>query len=307
MEAEETTEGLRIRRNVKDSVFVRFFRERENVFELYRELHPEDVSTRLEDVRIRTVKRVIAKGFYNDLGFSVGDKLICLVEAQSYPDKAMKVRAMVYLLETLKGYMAELGTTVFDADRLPDWEAYVIRTGRAGERMESLEVVTHSLSDDSGLVRVEVGEGGLIWGYMEACRIIDSEITSEGNYGRREDVLRALDKCKARCGKIGEFIWSRRFEIMSLYEELFDDEENLRMNCRISERIGHEKGLKEGREEGREKGREEGLEEGIATGKRLQMEETAKRLLSKGMPVDEVSEVTGMSPEDVRRMRSNGA
>ncbi len=292
MDMEEASEGLRVRRNVKDSVFVRFFRERENVFELYRELHPEDESTTLEDVRIRTVKRVIAKGFYNDLGFSVGDRLICLVEAQSYPDKAMKVRAMVYLLETLKGYMAELGTTVFDADRLPDWEAYVIRTGRAGERMESLEAVTRSLSDDSGFVSMEVGEGGLIWGYMEACHIIDNEITPEGNRRSIEAVMRALDECKARCGKIGEFIWSRRFEVMSLYEELFDDEENMRMNCRISERMGHEKGLEEGREEG------------IATGKRMQMEETARRLLSKGMSEGEVSEVTGMPLEDVRRMRA---
>ena len=81
----------------------------------------------------------------------------------------------------------------------------------------------------------------------------------------------------------------------------------MRMNCRISERIGHEKGLVEGREEGFEKGREEGLEEGIAAGKRIQMEETVRRLLSKGMPVDEVSEVTGMPPEDVLYMRSNGA
>lgn len=79
---------------------------------------------------------------------------------------------------------------------------------------------------------------------------------------------------------------------MSLYEELFDDEENMRMNCRISERMGHEKGLEEGREEG------------IATGKRMQMEETARRLLSKGMSEGEVSEVTGMPLEDVRRMRA---
>ena len=75
---------------------------------------------------------------------------------------------------------------------------------------------------------------------------------------------------------------------MSLYEELFDDEENMRMNCRISERMGHEKGR----------------EEGIATGKRMQMEETARRLLSKGMSEGEVSEVTGMPLEDVRRMRA---
>ncbi len=291
MYMEDGPEGLRIRRNVKDSVFVRFFRERENVFDLYRELHPEDVSVTQEDVRVRTVKRVIAKGFYNDLGFSVGDRLVCLVEAQSYPDKVMKVRAMVYLLETLKEYMAERGKTVFDAEMLPDWEAYFIKTGRAGERVEALEMVTRSLRNDSGLERVDIGEGGLIWGYMEACRIIDRGITPEGNRGNAEAVLKALGECKSRCGKIGEFIWSRRFEVMSLYEELFDDEENMRMNCSISERMGREKGL----------------EEGIETGRRLQMGETARRLLLRGMSDDEVSEITGMPLDDVRRMRSEEA
>ena len=64
-------DGRAIRRNAKDSVFVSFLRHEENVLDLYRELHPEDLSATVEDVRIRTAKRVMAKGFTNDLGFSV--------------------------------------------------------------------------------------------------------------------------------------------------------------------------------------------------------------------------------------------
>lgn len=70
-----------VRRNAKDSVFVKFFEDRANVFRLYQELHPEDTESSEGDVRIRTVRRVIAKGYANDLGFLVGDRLICLVEA----------------------------------------------------------------------------------------------------------------------------------------------------------------------------------------------------------------------------------
>ena len=56
-------EGWRdVRRNAKDSVFVKFFEDRANVFRLYREPHPEDSESSEEDVRIRTVRRVIAKG-----------------------------------------------------------------------------------------------------------------------------------------------------------------------------------------------------------------------------------------------------
>ena len=38
-------EGWRdVRRNAKDSVFVKFFEDRANVFKLYRELHPKTPS-----------------------------------------------------------------------------------------------------------------------------------------------------------------------------------------------------------------------------------------------------------------------
>jgi hypothetical protein len=34
-----------IKRNIKDSIFVNFFSDRENVFKLYTELHPEDTAS----------------------------------------------------------------------------------------------------------------------------------------------------------------------------------------------------------------------------------------------------------------------
>jgi hypothetical protein len=37
-----------VRRNAKDSVFVKFFEDRSNVFRLYQELHPEDTDLRKE-------------------------------------------------------------------------------------------------------------------------------------------------------------------------------------------------------------------------------------------------------------------
>lgn len=58
-----------IKRNVKDSVFLSFFGKRDNVLDLYKELHPEDTQAALDDVSIRTIKRVLVKGYTNDLVF----------------------------------------------------------------------------------------------------------------------------------------------------------------------------------------------------------------------------------------------
>jgi hypothetical protein len=43
------------------------------------------------------------------------------------------------------------------------------------------------------------------------------------------------------------FVCIRRYEIMGVYEQMFDEEENLRMNCAAYERKGRLEGLAEGR------------------------------------------------------------
>ena len=56
--------------------------------------------------------------------------------------------------------------------------------------------------------------------------------------------------------------------------------------------------VKEALAEGKAEGKAEGLAEGDARGKL----ETAKNLLKKGMDVSFISEVTGLSKEDIQRL-----
>lgn len=59
----------------------------------------------------------------------------------------------------------------------------------------------------------------------------------------------------------------------------------------IGHQKGHQKGLREGRREGRQEGRQEG--------RREEKRELAKRLLQKGVPINEVVEITDLGPEEV--------
>jgi predicted transposase/invertase (TIGR01784 family) len=59
----------------------------------------------------------------------------------------------------------------------------------------------------------------------------------------------------------------------------------------------------EGREEGREKGREDGLEEGIEKGREEGIEFIARNALSKGIPVQTVQEITGLSLEKIKELK----
>jgi predicted transposase/invertase (TIGR01784 family) len=66
---------------------------------------------------------------------------------------------------------------------------------------------------------------------------------------------------------------------------------------------GHEKGLKQGFEKGHEKGREEGRveghEKGHEEGRVEERKEIIKKLLSGGIPLDKVAEITGLSTQEI--------
>ena len=75
---------------------------------------------------------------------------------------------------------------------------------------------------------------------------------------------------------------------MSDYYNIIDSAEKIALKKGLE--IGHEQGLAEGLEQGREEGREEGLL--LA----------ARNMLSQGMPVDIVMNVTGLSADVVGRL-----
>ena len=79
-------------------------------------------------------------------------------------------------------------------------------------------------------------------------------------------------------------------------------------------KVGKEEGLKEGREEGHKEGKEEGLKEGRKEGKEEGIKEgreedakrnscdIAKRMLEKGIDVETISELTGLTEEEISEL-----
>ena len=72
-----------MKRTIKDSVFTDLFQDKKYLLQLYKALHPEDTDVTENDLNDITIKNVLTDNIYNDLGFTVGDKLMILVEAQS--------------------------------------------------------------------------------------------------------------------------------------------------------------------------------------------------------------------------------
>lgn len=65
---------------------------------------------------------------------------------------------------------------------------------------------------------------------------------------------------------------------------------------------GKAQGLEEGKAQGLEEGKAQGLQEGKAQGMQQSKIEIAKKMLSKGMSLDLVVEMTGLSEEKIKTL-----
>ena len=68
-------------------------------------------------------------------------------------------------------------------------------------------------------------------------------------------------------------------------------------------KVGREEGLEEGHKKGHEEGKEEGLKEGRAEGVKQNSLDIAKRMLEKGIDIETISELTGLTTEEVSMLK----
>ncbi len=94
---EEQAESCAAKRNIKDSVFTKIFREKKYLLKLYQALHPEDTISTEDDLETITLEAVFINDMVNDLGFEVNDRLFVLVEAQSTASVNIIIRSFMYL------------------------------------------------------------------------------------------------------------------------------------------------------------------------------------------------------------------
>ncbi|MDE6915348.1 MAG: hypothetical protein K2P39_00910, partial [Lachnospiraceae bacterium] len=92
------------KRKIKDSVFTNLFQDKKYLLQLYKALHPEDETVTENDLADITLKHVLVDADYNDLGFSVGNHLMVLVESQSTWTLNIIIRALMYLIQTYHDY-----------------------------------------------------------------------------------------------------------------------------------------------------------------------------------------------------------
>ena len=123
---------------IKDSLFTNLFQDKKYLIQLYRALHPEDTETTEDELKDITIKNILVDSCYNDLGFTVGDKIMILTEAQTTWTMNIIIRALLYLVQSYHEYFERRNDNLYGSKKvkLPKAELYVIFTGKRVSKPE---------------------------------------------------------------------------------------------------------------------------------------------------------------------------
>ena len=226
-------EGI-MKRTIKDSVFTDLFQDKKYLLQLYKALHPEDTDVTENDLNDITIKNVLTDNIYNDLGFTVGDKLMILVEAQSSVWTVnIIVRALMYLVQTWHDYFERTKQNLYKSKkvRMPIPEIFVIYTGERKTRPSEISLSQEFFGGkDCGIdVKVKMiydgKEGDIINQYVIFTKVCNEQMKK---YGRtRKAVTEAIRICKDR-NVLSEYLSSKESEVVDIMMVLYDEEEIMR-------------------------------------------------------------------------------
>ena len=127
--------ALEMKGNIQfqDSFFRRLFKEPKYRKALYTVLHPEDMDAADSEFENIELDNVLNVDIYNDICFTVRNRLVMLIEHQSTLNYNMPVRVFLYLAEEYKRLLlrSEFSSALYAAPlvKIPRPEFYIVYTG----------------------------------------------------------------------------------------------------------------------------------------------------------------------------------
>lgn len=106
------------KRKIKDSVFTNLFQDKKYLLQLYKALHPEDCNVTEDEIADITIKHVLIDADYNDLGFSIGGRLMVLIESQATWTLNIIIRALMYLIQTYHDYFKRTNQNLYGSRKV---------------------------------------------------------------------------------------------------------------------------------------------------------------------------------------------
>ena len=285
----------------KDSVFSFLFSDFDNLRELYSAIEgvslPPDAK-----IDINTLSDMLFMEQINDLSFTVGNRLIVLIEHQSSINPNMPLRLLEYIAHVYEKIINRRKLFHSKLEKIPTPEFIVLYNGKE-EYPDHKELrLSDAFIDAADLRGKNLGKSLEL--VVQVYNI---------NYGHNHQIL---EKCEA-LGGYSFFVGKvREYQKVLPFEEAFKRAIKYCIEHNILKQFLENHGsevysmalcgwdIEEARVAWREEAREAGLEEGREEGREEEREVIARNALAKGIPLDLIHEITGLNMETIIELRS---
>ena len=269
-----------IKATSKDSVFRDLFGDRKYALQLYQAIHPEDTNVTESDISNVTIKNIFTNQEYNDLGMTVREKLLLMLEAQTNWSVNIIIRIFLYLAHTWNEYIEATSQNRYGSKKLslPKPEFYVIYSGNRKSGPEWIRLSDEFFEGSSQYLDVNVkvlygdGKDDIITQYVNFTKVYNEQVRLHGK--TRNAVLETIRICKDK-NVLKQYLLEREKEVIDIMMALFDQQKAV-------EQFGYEM-----KEEGRAEGHREGRAEGKLEGKK----EAAINMKAEGMTESMIAKI----------------
>jgi hypothetical protein len=276
-------------RQYKDSLFTDYFSDKKRLIEAYNAISGSDYPETAE-IEFNTLEYVLFGALQNDISFTIGDKLVVLIEHQSTVNENMPLRMLLYISRVYERIIDN--TTLYRRrrERIPKPEFIVVYNGKENcpdketLRLSDAYKVEGSLTLELTVDVYNIAEGHnkelldrskALADYAAFVSIV-SRYESEGAE-RADAIKKAIYNC-VHDGIMETYLEARGSEVMNMLITEFDVEEYYKV------------------------GRMEGVEEGMEKGAELNRMENAKRMKADGMDVALIGKYTGLTAMEVEKL-----
>ena len=224
-------DDIKVKRTVKDSVFSDLFKDKKNLLELYKTLHPEDTDITEDMLSIVTIDNVLTDNLYNDLGLLVrNDKILVLLEAQSTWTVNILPRMLLYVAHSYHEYFEKTEQSLYRSTnvKMPKPELYVIYTGDRGKKPDVISLSNEFFAGEETCIEVkakvfyESGSSDIINQYIIFCRVFNKQVKEHGMTGKAiSETIRICKDMDILC----EYLAQREKEVITIMMDLFNEEQ----------------------------------------------------------------------------------
>ena len=295
-------------RNYKDSVFVDLFAHditaKENFISLYNALHGTNLDAKTTEVQPVMLEQVLYMKFYNDIAMLVNGKIVVLVEHQSTINENMPFRMLEYIAriyEKITDPKKKFGKSLM---KLPMPEFYVFYNGKDDFPSETVMKLSDAFINlnkelfvDSELknrianqnfpleisvkvININVDKENPI---LQHCKVLNeySEFIEQVKFNidhKIPDPFTNAIKQSSKNGFLTDYLQRKSTEVQNMLLMEYDYATDIEVQ------------------------REEAFEKGVSQGEHQAKIETAKKFLTMGISIEQISQGTGLSVDEITKL-----